>query len=62
MREDELQVLGTPQNNRKHTKLIIAIVVLIAMVIGAGAYWALSPKQPEKIRTGKKMGDPTIVP
>lgn len=62
MREDELQVLGSEKNKWKHPKLIMTFVVLLSMAIGAVGYWALSPKQPEKIKTGKKVGDPTIVP
>ena len=31
-------------------------------MIGARFYWEHSPQQPEKIKTGKKMGEPTIVP
>ena len=62
MNNDELQVLGTNRKEKGHYTWTMAIVVLLAMAIGAGLYWTLSPKQPEKIRTSKKMGDPTIVP
>ena len=62
MNTDELQVLGTNRKEKKHYKLTMAIVALVAMAIGAGLYWALSPKQPEKIKTGEKMGNSTIIP
>ena len=63
MRDDELQVLGGSRKQDKCDKWKMAIVLLaIAVALGAGLYWAFSPKQPEKIKTGKKMGEPTIVP
>lgn len=62
MREDELQVLGTTPKDKKMTWLVIAAIAVIVLMIGAGFYIINTPKQPEKIRTGKKMGDPTIVP
>ena len=62
MRDDELQVLGSPQKDRKHTKWVYVITALVAIAIGAGGFLAFSSQQPEKIKTGKKMGDPTIVP
>ena len=62
MRDDELQVLGSEKKRHKYNKVAIAIIALVAMAIGAGLYWALSSQQPEKIKTGKKIGDPTIVP
>ena len=37
-------------------------IAVIALMIGARFYWMNSPKQPEKIKTGKKMGESTIVP
>lgn len=62
MREDELQVLGAPKKNRKSILQVIAAIAIMALMIGAGFYWILSSPRPEKIKTGKKMGDPTIVP
>ena len=63
MRDDELQVLGgsRKQNNRNKWKMAF-VLLAVAAALGAGLYWAFSPKQPEKIKTGKKMGEPTIVP
>ena len=64
MNNDELQVLGAEKKQRKNNKVKIAIIALIALLaIGGGiCYYATSPKQPEKVKTGKKMGEPTIVP
>lgn len=62
MRDDELQVLGTPEKKSKLTLLVIAVIVVVAIMIGAGLYIINSSHQPEKIKTGKKMGEPTIVP
>lgn len=62
MNNDELQVLGTPEKKSKLTLLVIAAIAVIGLMIGAGFYWMNSPKQPEKIKTGKKMGESTIVP
>ena len=64
MNIDELQVLGAEKKQRKNNKIKIAIIALIALLaIGGGiCYYAISPKQPEKVKTGKKMGEPTIVP
>lgn len=64
MNNDELQVLGAEKKQRKSNKIKIAIIALIALLaIGGGiCYYATSPKQPEKVKTGKKMGEPTIVP
>ena len=66
MSNDELQVLGKPRKISKREKWRIAIVaiVLLALVVilGIVIHNSLSPQQPEKIRTGKKMGEPTIVP
>lgn len=59
---DELQVLGEPRKLSKRDKWRIAIMLLtIAVAIGGGIYWLIASQQPEKIKTGKKMGDPTIV-
>lgn len=64
MNNDELQVLGAEKKQRKNNKIKIAIIALVALLaIGGGiCYYAISPKQPEIIKTGKKMGEPTIVP
>lgn len=62
MNNDELQVLGTPEKKSRLTLLVIAVIVVVAIMIGAGLYIINSSHQPEKIKTGKKMGEPTIVP
>ena len=64
MNNDELQVLGSEKKQQKNNKVKITIIALVALLaVGAGiCYYATSPKQPEKIKTGKKMGEPTIVP
>ena len=64
MNNDELQVLGAEKKQRKNSKVKIAIIALIALLAISGGicYYAILPKQPEKIRTGKKMGESTIVP
>ena len=61
MREDELQVLGTPNDNKKLNKWIIAVIAIVTIAIGSGFYLFLSSTQPEKIKSGKRMGDSTIV-
>lgn len=62
MRDDELQVLGESGKLKKRKRWKIAIILLtIAVALGLVLYWILSPKQPEKIKTGKKMGESTIV-
>ena len=62
MRDDELQVLGESRKLKKRNRWKIAIVLLsIVVALGVMFYWVLSPKQPEKIKTGKKMGESTIV-
>lgn len=66
MNNDELQVLGKPRkiSKRDKRKTYIVAIVLLAIVVASGiaVYRALSPQQPEKIKTGKKIGDPTIIP
>ena len=54
--------LGSPQKRKKLTLLIVVMISVFALMIGARFYWEHSPQQPEKIKTGKKMGAPTIVP
>ena len=62
MNSDELQVLGTEKKPRKRNKLTISIIVLIAIILGIGIFVYHNSLQPEKVKTGKKMGDSTIVP
>lgn len=66
MREDELQVLGKRRKLNKREKWLISLacIVLLTLVIllGIGIQKAVSPSQPVKYRTGKKMGNSTIVP
>ena len=54
--------LGSPQKRKKLTLLVVVMISVFALMIGARSYWEHSPQQPEKIKTGKKMGEPTIVP
>lgn len=54
--------LGSPQKRKKLTLLVIVMISVFALMIGAKFYWEHSPQEPEKIKTGKKMGEPTIVP
>ena len=61
MNNDELQILGAEKPKKKN-KVVIAIIALVALLAIGGIYYASSSKQPEKIKTGKKMGEPTIVP
>ena len=66
MNNDELQVLGNPRkmSNREKWKIAIVAIVLLTLVVILGIliHNSFSPQQPEKIRTGKKMGEPTIIP
>lgn len=64
MIDDELQVLGAEKKQQKYNKVKVTIIALVALLAFGGGicYYAMSPKQPEKIKTGKKMGNPTIVP
>ena len=61
MIDDELQVLGTPHDNKKLNKWVIAIIAILAIVIGTVFYIFISSTQPEIIKSGKRMGDSTIV-
>ena len=61
MNNDELQILGVEKPKKKN-KVVIAIIALVALLAIGGLYYASSSKQPEKIKTGKKMGESTIVP
>jgi len=63
MRNDELQVLGSPRKLSKRDKWAISMALLASVLaLGAGLYWALSPQKPETTKIEKKPGDPTIVP
>lgn len=64
MIDDELQVLGVEKKQKKKTNMIVIVIVALVtlLAIGAGIYFANSPKKPEKVLTGKKIGDPTIIP
>lgn len=62
MNNDELQVLGTGNKPRKKNKVVITIISLVVIAIGLLLYFSLSSQQTEKIKTGKKIGDSTIVP
>ena len=61
MIDDELQVLGTEKPKRKN-KVMIAIIALVTILAIGGIYYASSSKQPEKIKSGKIIGEPTIIP
>ena len=61
MIDDELQVLGTPHDNKKLNKWVIAIIAILAIAIGTVFYIFISFTQPEIIKSGKRMGDSTIV-
>ncbi len=66
MIDDELQVLGKPHKMSKKTKWLISIsaiaLMILCVVLGMIIHSSLSPQQTIKIKTGKKIGDPTIVP
>lgn len=66
MRDDELQVLGKPRklNKREKWKIAIAAVVLLSLVVALGMWIhsAVAPEQHEIVKSGKKMGEPTIIP
>ena len=66
MIDDELQVLGKPHKMSKKTKWMIFIsaiaLMILCVVLGMIIHSSLSPQQTVKIKTGKKVGDPTIVP
>ena len=66
MIDDELQVLGKPHKMSKREKWMISISAIALMILcvflGMVIHSSLSPQQPEIIMSGKKIGDPTIVP
>lgn len=66
MIDDELQVLGKPHKMSKKTKWMISIsaitMMILCVVLGMIIHSSLSPQQTIKIKSGKKIGDPTIVP
>lgn len=66
MIDDELQVLGKPHKMSKKTKWLISIsaiaLMILCVVLEMIIHSSLSPQQTVKIKTGKKIGDPTIVP
>ena len=66
MIDDELQVLGKPHKMSKKEKWMISIsaiaLMILCVVLGMIIHSSLSPHQTIKIKTGKKIGDPTIVP
>ena len=62
MKQKVFKEPGSPQKRKKLTMLVVVMISVFALMIGAGFYWEHSPQQPEKIKTGKKMGEPTIVP
>ena len=66
MIDDELQVLGKPHKMSKKEKWMISIsaiaLMILCVVLGMIIHSSLSPQQTIKIKTGKKIGDPTIVP
>ena len=66
MIDDELQVLGKPHKMSKETKWMIFIsaitMMILCVVLGMIIHSSLSPQQTVKLKTGKKIGDPTIVP
>ena len=61
MRNDDFQVLGVERKKRQRNRwlFVMLAVIAIAIAVGLGVYWATSPKT---VRTGKRMGDSTIVP
>lgn len=61
MNNNELQVQGT-EKPKKRNRVVIAIIAIIGLLAIGGIYHAISSIQPEKVLTGKKIGDPTIIP
>lgn len=61
MNNDKRQIIVTEKPKKKN-KAAIAIIVLVALMAVGGIYYATSYKLPEKVKTGEKMGEPTIMP
>lgn len=65
MRDDELQVLGKTHKKSKKAKWMISISAIALMILCAGIVMhihnSLHPQQTIKIKTGKRIGDSTIV-
>lgn len=61
MRNDDFQVLGVERKKRQRNRWLVVMltVVAVGIAVGLGVYWATSPKT---VRTGKRMGDSTIIP
>lgn len=61
MRNDDFQVLGVERKKRQRYRWLVVMltVVAVGIAVGLGVYWATSP---QTVRTGKRMGDSTIVP
>ena len=66
MNNDELQVLGKARKMSKKEKWMIFVIAIVLMLlcvgIGMFIHSSLAPQQTVKIKSGKKIGDPTIVP
>ena len=65
MRDDELQVLGRPHEQGNHDRWKTAILVIaflsLTTVLGINIYQMFFSSEPEKIDSGKKKGEPTII-
>lgn len=61
MRNDDFQVLGVERKKRQRNRwlFVMLTVVAVGIAVGLGVYWATSP---QTVRTGKRMGDSTIIP
>lgn len=66
MRDDELQVLGRPHEQSNHDRWKAAIIVIaflsLTILLGINIYQMFFSPEPEKIDSGKKKGEPTIIP
>lgn len=66
MRDDELQVLGKARKLTKKEKWMISIAVIALMILCVGIgmiiHNSLSLQPTAKIRNGKEIGNPTVVP
>lgn len=62
MKQKVFKELGSPEKMSKLNMLFVATISVVALMIGAGFYWTHSSQQPEMIKAGKKIGEPTIVP